>query len=147
ARQAVFACESLPACWACNFSRPNRSVTTNAAMIDTRLMSAPPADPRLIGPRSGERPPLAILPTDERLGLGRIAGVQPGGIPLQLLPGTIGDIPQVVGLGQPPGIGEGTGRRLARLAGVNPLRVMAQRLGDERLGPLEVLEILLRQQD
>ena len=75
-------------------------------------------------------PSLAILAADERVGLGGVGGGELDGVPLELLAGAVGDVAQVVGLGQPAGVLEVAGRRRAGLAGVDPLGVVAERLGD-----------------
>src|SRR5436190_181405 len=83
-RQAVPVCKSFAAC--CAEARSTSVMKTRARLAtnDACLMSVPP--PVLIGTRAPlrERPPLAVLPLDEPPGLGRIAGVQRGGIPFQL---------------------------------------------------------------
>src|SRR5579883_2136738 len=94
-----------------------------------------------------ERPALAVFAMEERLGLGGIGGIELGGVPLQRLAGAVGDIAQVVGLGEPARVVEVAGCRRAGLAGVDPLGVVAQRLGDELLGALEVVEVLLGQEE
>ena len=88
---------------------------------------------RLLGGLSLSVQPLRYSRWTKALGLRGVAGVELGGVPLELLAHAVGDIPQVIGLGQPARIGKSAGRRRAGLAGVNPLGVVAQRLGDERL--------------
>src|SRR5437879_6044807 len=73
---------------------------------------------------SGQRPALAVLAADVGLGLGGIRVAEPLRVPLQLLAGAVGDIAQVVGLGQPARVVEVAERRCARLAGVELLGVV-----------------------
>lgn len=74
-------------------------------------------------------PTLAILSADEWFGFGCVGHSQVRGIPLEFLTDAEGDIAQVIRLGQPTSILEVARRWLARLASVNPFRVMATRFG------------------
>src|SRR5438067_2386610 len=83
-------------------------------------------------------PPLAVLAVDQRVGFGAVGGAELVGVPGDLLADAIGHVPQVIGLGEPARILEVGARRLARLAGPQPLLVMAGRTGNARLGPLVI---------
>ena len=63
-------------------------------------------------------------------------------VPLELLADAVGDVAQVIGLGEPAGVLEVAGRRRAGLAGVNPLGVMAERLRDGRRRGVKSLNLL-----
>src|SRR4051812_15678015 len=95
---------------------------------------------------SGQRPALAVSAADVWLGLGRVPGPELGRGPLEFLAGAVGGVAPEGRLGQPARVLEVAGRRRAGLAGVEPLGVVAERLGDGWLGPLEVAEVLLRQE-
>ncbi len=99
-------------------------------------------------PRSRvQLPPLAVRPADERVGLGGVGRLHLRRVPLELLADAVGDVAQVVRLGQPAGVFE-VGRRLpAGLAGLDPLGVvLARRAGSSARGGLKSVELLLRQQ-
>src|SRR4051794_28004471 len=90
---------------------------------------------------SGQRPSLAVLAADERIGLGGVPGGEPDGVPFELLAGAVGDVAEVVRLGEPARVFEVAQRGRAGLAGVDPLGPVAERLDQEGLGPLEVAEV------
>src|SRR5262249_6068586 len=92
-------------------------------------------------------PALAVVTAEVLLRLGRVANPHRPGVPLQALAGTIGDVAKMVRLGQQPAVAEVARRRSAGLAGSQPLRVMADRLGNRSRRIFEPRELLLRQQD
>src|SRR5262249_38925946 len=88
-------------------------------------------------------PAFAVRTPDELIGFRRIPGAQVDGVPLELLPGPVGHVAQVVRLGDPTGIQEvRTGRRPLALARLDPFNVVAGRTRQclrRRRGILEVL--------
>src|SRR5690606_18150798 len=106
-----------------------------------------PRPGRPIGGGAAERPAVAVVAAEEGLGLGGVGGAHGVGVPLDLAADAVGDVAQVVGLGQPAGVLEVRARRLAGLAGVDPLGVVALGAGEGGFGRREALELLLGQED
>src|SRR5262245_52729943 len=69
---------------------------------------------------SPQRPPLAILASEEFLRVRGVRDLHVLRIPLDALAGAVGDIAEVVGLGEQAAVGEVARRRGAGLAGVDP---------------------------
>src|ERR1035441_927525 len=95
---------------------------------------------------SRQLPSLPIFAADVARRFGAILRLEPGGVPLNAFARAISDVAQVVGFGQRAGVIEVAGRGLAGLAGFDPFFPMADGIRDERLGLLEVGELVLRQQ-
>jgi hypothetical protein len=92
-------------------------------------------------------PSVAIDPLDVLVRLRRIRAFQSGRIPFEFFPDTVSHIAQMIGLGQQSGVLEVARRRFARLAGVQPLGMMADGVLNERLWTLEILELGFGQQN
>src|SRR5690348_5757572 len=71
-------------------------------------------------PPSPQRPSLAVLPPEEALRLRGVADAQGLRVPLDPLAGAVGDVAEVVGLGEPAAVAEVARRRRAGLAGAQP---------------------------
>src|SRR6185437_16659340 len=97
-------------------------------------------------PDSSEFPALVIFSAEELFGFGRITNAHLLRVPLDAFAGAIGDVAQMVRFGEQTTITEWTRRRRARLAGTQPFRMMADRVGDRLRRMLEVGERLFRQQ-
>ena len=74
---------------------------------------------------------------DELLGCGGVGDFQVLRVPLQFLAAAVRDDTQQYGFGQSAGVVEVAGRCTAGFDGVDPLFVMADRLGDEGIGAFE----------
>lgn len=72
----------------------------------------------------GKFPTLAIDPADVLVRIQRIRAAQVHRVPFQLLAQPISHIPQMIGLGQPPGVFEIAGGRFARLATIHPFALL-----------------------
>src|SRR6185437_903427 len=81
-------------------------------------------------PDSSEFPALVIFSAEELFGFGRITNAHLLRVPLDAFAGAIGDVAQMVRFGEQTTITEWTRRRRARLAGTQPFRMMADRVGD-----------------
>src|SRR5439155_23449348 len=77
-------------------------------------------------------PTSAIMMVDVSVSRGTICRFQMFPVPFQHVANTIGDVAKQSGLCEWPGISERAGGRAARLAGLNPLLVMADRLLEKR---------------
>ncbi len=98
-------------------------------------LSIPAFGPVNAGLRSSRQfPTRAIVAADESVGGGAIGGPHVRRVPFQADAAAKGDVAQMVGFGQPAGVIEVAGCRLAGLAGREPLGVMADRGGNRRLG-------------
>src|SRR6185295_17959623 len=94
-----------------------------------------------------ETPALAVLLAEVTVGLGTALRLHRRGVPVELLAGLVGDVPQQHRLRQRPGVIEIAERTLARaLDRGHPLLVVAERLRDRRIRPLVLLVVRLRQQ-
>src|SRR5262249_25535412 len=93
---------------------------------------------------SCQLPALAVVAAEELLRLGGVANPHRPGVPLQTLAGAVGDVAEVVRLGQQTTVAEMTRRRRAGLAGPQPFGVMTDRFGNRLSRIFEPREILLR---
>lgn len=71
-------------------------------------------------------PPFAVFASEEFLGVRSVGELHIHGVPLQLFPGTVSDVPEMVRLGQRAGVREVARCGSPRLAGMNPLGMMAE---------------------
>src|SRR5262249_18633839 len=112
-------------------------------------LSPPPRSGEGVGGRglsfSRQFPALAIVAAEQFLGLGRVANAHGFGVPFETLAGAVGDVAQVVRLGQQSTVAEVTRRRRAGLASAQPFRVVADRLGNRLFRVFEPREVLFRQ--
>src|SRR6185503_17895828 len=83
-------------------------------------------------------PSFAVLALEQPVGLRRVDALQVRGIPFELLAETVGDGRQVVRLGEQAGVAERARGLEVGLRGLDPLLVVADRLRDPRLRPLEL---------
>ena len=94
-----------------------------------------------------EAPTLAVITTNKSLSIGIISGHHVFSIPLQFFTCTKCDIAKVVGFGKPAGILEVAGCWSSHFASLNPLSMMSNGVGNERLWPLKVFEVFGREQE
>src|SRR5690606_13343943 len=92
---------------------------------------------------SRKLPAFAILRPDEFGRFGSVRRFEAGGVPIDWLSEPVRNDSEQHCLGQRPRIVEVTGRRFARLAGANPLRMVADRVWDRLLGWCPPGELLL----
>src|SRR5262245_9068947 len=136
-----------------------RSSSTTSAAAAGRADDCPsnpsPQPPLRFGEGVGGRglsfsrqfPALAVLAAEELLRLRHVADAHRLRVPFETLGGAVGDVAQVVRLGQQSAVAEVTRRRRAGLAGTQPLGVMADRLGNRPWRIFEPREVLFWQQD
>src|SRR5690348_5779206 len=94
---------------------------------------------------SNDLPTPAIFSAEEVFGLGSVADTQRLGIPFETFAGAVGDVAEVVGLGQQATVAEMARRRRTRLTSVQPFRMVAERVGNGRGWRLEIGELFFRQ--
>src|SRR5688572_3473554 len=92
-------------------------------------------------------PTFAVFLVDKRLCFGSVRDLQVRGVPFDSAAGTVGNRTEKNRFGQRAGVVEIAGRGAARLDRFDPFAVMADRLRNYRLGPLEASEFFLWQQD
>jgi hypothetical protein len=106
----------------------------NLSQLNSQLLAQPVQEPKAPSdltsleapdgaPRSNQGPALSIFAADKLIG---VSGIESAGVPFQLLSGPVGNVAEVVGLGQPTGVFKVTCCWGTRFTCVDPFRVMTK---------------------